>query len=422
MTPDPTAELVRAVDLARSDGVARDERRRLLADAIVHAPNHASESGQAIDTRVLLVQAHALRAEDARHGAGQLSLGAQRAPTQEACDDGWRRVAEIVEVAEISAHEAAAIAATLSNDVVPKGKRDTIQRAARRAQIAAAAARRLLEERNHAYTFHTDGGFSFGEGWYLAAAGVLAGVEIQIEPDRPATAAAETFLRACGLGPLLRPYRPRPRAMKHVTEIVGRAFRRDPLAAQRRLREAFLGGEDPSEPVRRFVDERLASVPKRPIVLLWLRHGAHHPGRNTDHDELVALTERVRRLGATPAWIGDAARGAIPPGVLDLIFFWKDPLFRGVDQRRAQLQFFEHLRRAHGLVGQLGVTTAGMDGPALMGLPTLYLTDAPNVRMRAWVDAVPGYREVVREAGWCGAVDAYLSGLVTSSPLSVGTR
>ena len=64
--------------------------------------------------------------------------------------------------------------------------------------------------------------------------------------------------------------------------------------------------------------------------------------------------------------------------------------------RRAQLQFFEHLKRAHALVGQLGVTTAGMDGPALMGLPTLYLSDAPNVRMRAWVGAVPGYRELVR--------------------------
>ena len=39
-----------------------------------------------------LVKAHAARARDARHGAGQLSLGAQRAPTCEACDDGWRRV------------------------------------------------------------------------------------------------------------------------------------------------------------------------------------------------------------------------------------------------------------------------------------------------------------------------------------------
>ena len=67
--------------------------------------------------------------------------------------------------------------------------------------------------------------------------------------------------------------------------------------------------------------------------------------------------------------------------------------------RRAQLQLFEQLRRAHALVGQLGVTTAGMDGPALMGLPTLFLTDAPNVRMDAWVGAVPGYQGVVRGHG-----------------------
>ena len=72
--------------------------------------------------------------------------------------------------------------------------------------------------------------------------------------------------------------------------------------------------------------------------------------------------------------------------------------------RRAQLQLFEQLRRAHGLVGQLGVTTAGMDGPALMGLPTLYLTDAPNVRLGRWVGAVPGYRELVRGAAYLDEV------------------
>jgi hypothetical protein len=32
-----------------------------------------------------------------------------------------------------------------------------------------------------------------------------------------------------------------------------------------------------------------------------------------------------------------------------------------------------------------------------MGLPTIYLTGAPNPRMRAWVGAVPGYREIVRD-------------------------
>lgn len=65
--------------------------------------------------------------------------------------------------------------------------------------------------------------------------------------------------------------------------------------------------------------------------------------------------------------------------------------------RRAQLQLFEHLRRAYHLSGQLGVTTAGMDGPALMGLPTVYLTDAPNVRLGTWVGAVPDYCEIVRD-------------------------
>jgi hypothetical protein len=92
-----------------------------------------------------------------------------------------------------------------------------------------------------------------------------------------------------------------------------------------------------------------------------------------------------------------------------MILFWKDPVFRGDDGRRAQLQFFEHLRDAHDVVGQLGVTTAGMDGPALMGMPTMYLTDAPNVRMRAWVGAVPGYREIVRESGYLERVSGGLT-------------
>src|SRR5205823_5860016 len=83
--------------------------------------------------------------------------------------------------------------------------------------------------------------------------------------------------------------------------------------------------------------------------------------------------------------------------------------FQHADTRRAQLQLFEHLRHRHGVVGQLGVTTAGMDGPALMGLATMYLTDAPNVRMGTWVGAVPGYREIVRDRGYLGCISRTLS-------------
>lgn len=328
------------------------------------------------------IREHAARAEHARHGAGQLSLSAQRAPTLADCEDGWRRVAGIVAVAE----EAARAAAALAGGHV----------AAQRAAAAARAARKIVDERNHAYTFHADPGFSFGEGWYVAAAAVLAGVLVQIEPDQPATASAARFLRDAGLGPQLVPYRSRPRANKQTTELIARAFANDPLDAQRRLRRAFLGAEPVPAAIAAWADARLAREGKK--VLVWIRRGTHHHGRNSTHAEVVHLVRRARDAGLVPVLFGEAAEEPVA-GAADLTLFRLDPLFRGEDLRRAQLMLFEQLRQAHGLVGQVGVTTAGMDGPALLGLPTLYLTESSNVRMRRWVGAVPDYEEVVRGPG-----------------------
>jgi hypothetical protein len=348
-----------------------------------------------------LVKAYAARARDARHGAGQLSLGAQRAPTCAACDDGWQRVEEIVAVAEASALVAARMAAELDNN--------TAWKTARAAEAAARDARRIVDERNHAYTFHADPGFSFGEGWYLAAAAVLAGVAIQIEPCKPQTPQAERFLRDAGLGSRLVRYRSRPRANKHLPEIVARAFRVDPLSAQRKLRAAFLGNAPIPQTVIDWADRGLAGVSSGKKVLLWVRYGAHHPTRNTTVPELVELARRALVANLVPVLVGDAIRdGGVPSGAVDMTLFWKEPIFQGADMRRAQLQFFEHLRGAHGLVGQLGVTTAGMDGPALMGLATMYLTDAPNLRLGTWVGTVPGYREIVRGDGYLERVSDQL--------------
>jgi hypothetical protein len=375
---------------------------RAERDAAIDAAERALASAETPDAiaslRSTLLHAHAARAHDARHGANQLSLGAQRAPTTADCDDGWQRVEEIVTVAESSAAAAALLASLLDTP--------SARKLAHAAQTAAHAARRLVDARNHAYTFHADPSFSFGEGWYLAAAAVLAGVTIQIEPSKPQTAQAEHFLHAAGLAPLLQPYRSRPRANKHLPEIVARVFRADPLSAQRTLRRAFLGTDPIPQPIIDWIDARVSS--SRPKVLLWVRHGGHHPARNTTHAELISLTQLTLAAGLVPILVGDALRDPVPPGALDLTLFWKDPLFQGVDMRRAQLHFFEHLRHAHALVGQLGVTTAGMDGPALLGLPTLYLTAAPNPRLGTWVGAVPGYTEVVRTTGYLDPIAATL--------------
>lgn len=381
----------------------------ILADALgrtLHRPGErarqregigrAIEAARAEGDHVTLAKALAARAEDARHGANQLSLGSQRAPTRADCDDGWERVEAIVRGAEEAAREAAAVAAS-----EPDGP---VVEAARAAQAAAEGARRIVDMRNHAYTFHAAPGFSFGEGWYLAAAGVLGGVAIQVEVGERHTAAAEHFLRAAGLEGQLVPYRSRPRANKHLPEIVARAFREGPAAAQRLLRGGFLGDDPIPAAIVDGLDRALAGAPAGPKVLLWIRRVEHHPHRNTDHAELLALLRICHAAGLEPVLFGDAPEGAMPPGTVDLTFCWKRQEFQGLDMRRAQLQLFEHLRGGHKVIGQLGVTTAGMDGPALMGLPTLYLTDAPNPRLGTWVGAVPGYQEVVRGEGYLARI------------------
>jgi hypothetical protein len=389
------AEALRNPDQLHRAGARERHRKRLeraidRAEAALLAAERGGATPEALaGARTTFVRAHVARAQDARHGAGQLSRGCQRAPTREACDEGWQRVESIVSVAEKSASEA--------RRVWLKHEDETLQIAAGLAEKAAQEARRIVEERNHAYTFHADPSFSFGEGWYLAAAAVLSDVTIQIEPQMPQTAQAGRFLRDAGLADRLRPARPRPRANKQLPAIVAQAFRADASSAQRRLRAAFLGGEAIPEAIADWAEARLSGASAGNKVLIWIRTGAHDAWRNTRPDELLKLIALAREVDLVPVLVGDAFPGeAIPDGVVDMTFFWKAPLFQGADMRRAQLQLFEYLTQAHRLAGQVGVTTAGMDGPALMGLPTVYLTDKPNVRLGAWVGAVPGYREHVR--------------------------
>lgn len=402
------ASNARTTDSVGDEGRPRHAIARALEQA-EHALAAADSAQARAQARVALALAYAARAEDSRHGAGQLSLSAQRAPTLSDCDDGWRRVEAIVRVAEAAARASAALVVELEGDARPSVL-SRARAAARRAEAAARDARKLVDERNHAYTFHAADGFSFGEGWYVAAAAVLAGVAVQVEPGHPNTPGAERFLREAGLGEQLRGYRSRPRAMKQTTAIVAHAFRQDAVAAQRKLRAAFLGEAPIAAPIVQWADSKLSAAPARRKVLLWVRKGVHHTHRNTSASELQEITRQVLDIGLVPIAVGDAAPApGLLEGTVDLTLFWKEPLFRGTDSRRAQLHLFEHLAGRHGVVGQLGVTTAGMDGPALMGLPSAYLTSETNPRMRAWVGAVPGYRGIVRDEAYGPRICATLT-------------
>ncbi|MBI5542708.1 MAG: hypothetical protein HY901_02390, partial [Deltaproteobacteria bacterium] len=124
---------------------ARESHRGMLERAIELAHGALALDNAGLDpatiagARSTLVKAYAARAEDARHGAGQLMQCAQRAPTREDCDDGWQRVEEVVAVAEASACHAARVADEFGDRAAWV--------AARKAAAAAREARQVVDER-----------------------------------------------------------------------------------------------------------------------------------------------------------------------------------------------------------------------------------------------------------------------------------
>jgi hypothetical protein len=396
-------EEARALEGTLHHSGVRDGYRKLLEQGIVlvmKALEEPRENAEHTRLRKRLVDAHAALAEDARYGVGALSRSAQRAPTLRDCEDGWLKVAGIVDNAWASAREARCLANIVG------GHRST--QLASRAERAARSAEDTLQARNKAYTFFTTPSFSFGEGWYLAAASLFDSLLIQVESGTPQEAQALQFLCDVGLRERLVPYRSRPASPKHLTDIIAATFRRDPLKAQAQLRRAFLGEQPAPVPIIEWLSENVGTDTKEK-VLLWVRASQHDTHRNTSFIELAQLAQLLLTVGVTPVYYGDAMPSNVNlQGGIDLTLCWKTTLFQGPSMRRAQLQLFEELRQRHRLIGQIGVTTAGMDGPALMGLPTAYLTDAPNVRLGKWVGNVPGYVEVPRHSGYRDKLRGYL--------------
>lgn len=352
-------------------------------------------------TYLILLKAYLAQAHDAFHGANQLAQGSQRAPTREDCEDGWQRVESIVRVAEDSAQK--------GKQCAERSNLSNAYKIANQIKRIANDARRIIDERNHAYTFHTSSGFSFGEGWYVAAAAVLDNIEIQIEDQQSQSVAAKRFLSDAGLVDSIIPYRSRPRANKHLPAIIAEVFQRNPNASQKKLRKTFLGDQKVPKAIAEWADKKLVGRPKTKKLLLWIRYSQYHAMRNTDHEELIELIIRARTLNLMPILIGDALQEKCDINeVIDMTLFWKRPIFTGEDMRRAQLYLFEYLKAEHHLIGQIGVTTAGMDGPALMGLNTIYITQEPNVRLGKWVGLVPGYVEIVREGNYLSRIQKIL--------------
>jgi hypothetical protein len=198
-----------------------------------------------------------------------------------------------------------------------------------------------------------------------------------------------------------------PEKAGYATTIVGNTYQADSATSQDTVRKAFTGDKKGpnDDQLKEFVARKGFQAGKK-YALLWIRLSAKEKSGGA-HAELDTSIEGVRQLkkmlkstGRTPVVIGDRPRKDVTAGAIDMIKFWdEEPFksFKGLDTRIAQLRMFEYMRGAGIDLISIGMRSGAMEGPALLGIPTIYIEEVGNQqagRMQKWKGKVPGWQQV----------------------------
>jgi hypothetical protein len=144
-----------------------------------------------------------------------------------------------------------------------------------------------------------------------------------------------------------------------------------------------------------------------PVVLLWARYTgtntaiAYNPGGDSCVQGQTQINTLLTELNYNVITIGHGPRGSQPfRATFDVGEFYKQAPISS-DRATQQSFFLALMEKYPGRLYQLGQKTGGMDGAALLGIPTLYLEHANSNaigRMRKWSNGtLPYYRCVVTE-------------------------
>ncbi|MDX6743925.1 hypothetical protein [Actinocorallia sp. A-T 12471] len=141
-------------------------------------------------------------------------------------------------------------------------------------------------------------------------------------------------------------------------------------------------------------------------AFLWFRRsgalGGAHPELDTCVTATRDLIKTIKRNGlienAAIVLVGDAGHGITDGVDIDLTEYWNDkrsPFISG--DRRMQLALFAYLVKAGYNLMNIGMRSGALEGPALLGVRTVYLEEIYNLqegRMDQWQGVVPGYRRI----------------------------
>lgn len=148
---------------------------------------------------------------------------------------------------------------------------------------------------------------------------------------------------------------------------------------------------------------------KEPVLLLWSRYsgsskvgGGYTPEGDSDligQKQLIQIATdlkfRIITIGHEPKWELVQNLNAARSSTAHLGEFYEvAPITK---DRATQISFFLALMEQYpGMLYQMGQKTGGMDGAALVGIPTVYIEcDSRNdqARMSKWVNKVPFYQD-----------------------------
>ncbi len=198
-----------------------------------------------------------------------------------------------------------------------------------------------------------------------------------------------------------------PRSAGFATTVVGNKYEAKPGASQAAVRNAFTGADlGPSdEQLAEFVTKKGFESGKK-YALLWIRlsakekSGGAHAELDTSIQGVRQLKELLKHTGRRPVLVGDRPGKDITADTIDMIKFWdEEPFkaFKGLSTRIAQLRMFEYMRKSGIDLLSIGMRSGAMEGPALLGIPTMYIEELGNKqheRMEKWKGKVPGWSQV----------------------------
>ncbi|HWC27099.1 MAG TPA: hypothetical protein VG474_11000 [Solirubrobacteraceae bacterium] len=212
----------------------------------------------------------------------------------------------------------------------------------------------------------------------------------------------DTFKRLAGLDP-----RDRFQSPGHATWKVGDAFGGAPRASLEKVRKAWATKVvGPSEDQLKEYLKDKGIVPEKKYALLWVRlsakrrSGGAHPELDTSVQGVRDLKAALKEGGRDVIIVGDRPNKTdVLEDAIDMVEFWNDDAFKaftGLQGRLAQLRLFDYMVRKGYDVVSIGMRSGAMEGPALLGMPTVYIEEQGNLqheRMEKWLSKVPGWTQ-----------------------------